>query len=43
VPIIRAICSQPVEPDGLLFDEESVEGTLIKEHADYEGVRVKRP
>jgi hypothetical protein len=41
VPIVRAICSQPVEPDGLSFDEASVEATLIKEHADYEGIRVR--
>jgi predicted nucleotidyltransferase component of viral defense system len=41
VPIIRAICSQSVEPDGLMFDEASIEGKLIKEDADYEGVRVK--
>jgi hypothetical protein len=40
LPIIRAVCAQPVEPDGLLFDGTTVKGTLIKEDADYEGIRV---
>jgi hypothetical protein len=40
LPIIRAVCDQPVEPDGLVFDDTTVEGTLIKEDADYEGIRV---
>jgi predicted nucleotidyltransferase component of viral defense system len=40
VPIIRAVCTQPVEPDGLVFDDRTVEGALIKEDADYEGIRV---
>ncbi len=40
VPIIRAVCAEEVEPDGLVFDESTVEGKLIKEDADYEGVRV---
>ena len=39
-PIIRAVCAQPVEPDGLVFDDTTVEGALIKEDADYEGIRV---
>jgi hypothetical protein len=40
VPIIRAVCAQPVEADGLIFDYTTVEGTLIKEDADYEGICV---
>jgi hypothetical protein len=40
VPVIRAICAQPVEPDGLVFDATTVKGQLIKEDADYEGIRV---
>jgi Nucleotidyl transferase AbiEii toxin, Type IV TA system len=37
---VRDACRQPVEPDGLVFDPESIEGSVIKEDADYEGVRV---
>jgi hypothetical protein len=40
VPIIRDVCNQAVEPDGLVFDADSVAGTLIREDADYSGVRV---
>jgi hypothetical protein len=40
VPIIRAVCAQPVEADGLVFDDTTVQGALIKEDADYEGIRV---
>lgn len=37
---IRDICRQPAEPDGLVFDPASVAGMVIREDADYEGVRV---
>jgi hypothetical protein len=40
VPTIRDVCNQAVEPDGLVFHAESVAGTVIKEEADYSGVRV---
>ncbi len=40
LPVIRDICNQDVEPDGLLFDPATIEGRVIKEDADYEGVRV---
>lgn len=40
VPIIRDICQQAVEPDGLIFDVDSLAGEVIKEDADYSGVRV---
>lgn len=40
VEIIREVCRQEVEPDALLFDPETVTGVVIKEDADYEGVRV---
>jgi hypothetical protein len=40
LPLIRSICTQSTEPDGLIFDAESVQGTRIKEDADYEGIRV---
>jgi hypothetical protein len=41
VQIVREINNQDVEPDGLSFDRKSVEGEIIKEDADYLGVRVK--
>ena len=37
----REIISANVEPDGLIFDINSVQAERIKEDADYEGVRVK--
>ncbi|MBN1909121.1 MAG: nucleotidyl transferase AbiEii/AbiGii toxin family protein [Pirellulales bacterium] len=40
VDVVRDICTQKAEPDGLLFDINSIEGRVIKEDADYEGVRV---
>lgn len=41
VDVIRSICAQHVESDGITFDANSVEGELITEDADYEGVRIK--
>jgi predicted nucleotidyltransferase component of viral defense system len=40
VGVVKEICAQDVDPDGLLFDIRSVDGRVIKEDADYEGVRV---
>jgi hypothetical protein len=40
VPAIRDVCNQAVEPDGLVFHPDSVVGTIIKEEAEYSGVRV---
>jgi hypothetical protein len=40
LPIVREICQLVVEPDGIVFDPDSVQGRVIKEDADYEGVRV---
>lgn len=37
---MRDVCRQDVEVDGLVFDPDSVAGIVIKEDADYEGVRV---
>lgn len=34
------VCAQAVEDDGLIFDPQSVAAVVIKEDADYEGVRV---
>ena len=38
--VVRDVCREPVEADGLTFDADSVTGLVIKEDADYEGVRV---
>jgi hypothetical protein len=38
--IIRDICIQDVEPDGIVLDITSVRGEQVVEGADYEGVRV---
>ena len=38
--VMREVCGQEVEADGLVFDTESVAGEAIKEDADYLGVRV---
>lgn len=40
VEVIRTICGQEVEDDGLRFDAENMTGSKIREDADYEGVRV---
>lgn len=40
IGVVRDVCRQEVEPDGLSFDADSVAGRVIKEDADYEGVRV---
>lgn len=41
VSIARELCSQEVEPDGLVFAPESVEGQRIDQDAEYEGVRIR--
>ena len=41
VDMIRNVCRQAVESDGIIFDEDSVSGVHITEDADYEGVRIK--
>ncbi len=40
VQIVQEVCTQPVEADGMVFDLKSVQGEVIKEEADYQGVRV---
>lgn len=37
--MLRAVCAIEVEPDGVRFDADSLETTIIKEDADYEGIR----
>jgi hypothetical protein len=41
IATVREICRQKVEPDGVVFDTESVRGERITEGADYEGVRIR--
>lgn len=40
VPVFRDVCGVEVEPAGMAFDPGSVAGVVIKEDADYPGVRV---
>lgn len=39
--VARELCAVEVEPDGMVFDPDSVRSERIKEDADYEGVRVR--
>ena len=39
--VVRDVCVEAVEPDGMIFDPASVSGKVIVEHADYPGVRVR--
>ncbi len=41
IQIVKEICAQPVEPDGVIFNPETVQRERIKEDPDYEGVRIK--
>ncbi len=41
ITIVKEICRQEVEPDGLVFDADSVVGERIAEAAEYPGVRVR--
>lgn len=38
--MVKNVCQTNVTDDGLVFDADSVEGEVIKENADYSGVRV---
>lgn len=40
LPLLREICLLPVEPDGIQFDPDTMHAEVIKEDADYEGLRV---
>ena len=37
----RAICNQPVENDGVVFDVDGLEAALIREDSEYGGVRIR--
>jgi hypothetical protein len=39
--VVGAVCGIAVEPDGIEFNQASIEVSRIKEDADYEGVRVR--
>lgn len=41
VAIAKEVCSQPVEPDGLISNSDTVKGARIAENANYEGVRIR--
>jgi hypothetical protein len=41
VSIVQQVCSEPVEPDGMQFDQSTAVGTPINEDAEYNGIRVK--
>jgi len=40
IAMVREVCLQEVEPDGIVFDPNSIRGQFITEEADYEGVRI---
>jgi hypothetical protein len=40
IRIVQEVCNQPVDADGLIFDPANVHGEIIKEEADYQGVRI---
>lgn len=39
--VVREVCTTEVEPDGMLFDPDTVKAERIKEDADYQGVRIR--
>jgi hypothetical protein len=39
--IIREVCGQPVEADGMHYAASSVHGEVIQDQAEYEGVRIR--
>jgi predicted nucleotidyltransferase component of viral defense system len=41
VAVVKELCSQDVDPDGMEFDPDSVRGERIAEDTDYVGVRVR--
>ncbi len=40
IQIVKEVCTQPVEVDGMVFDPASVQGEMIKEEEDYQGIRL---
>ena len=41
VQLFSEVCSNQSEPDGMVFDSETITGKAIKEDADYQGVRIR--
>ncbi len=41
VSIVQEVCAEVVRPDGMQFDPKTVVGSLIKEDAEYNGIRIK--
>ena len=41
VEVIKEVCLQEVEPDGIVFDTTSIIGERVTEDADYAGVRIR--
>lgn len=41
--VIREVCAQAVEPDGLVFDPASLVGSVIRAEAEFSGVRLRFP
>ena len=41
VAIMKEVCAQHVEPDGIAFDPATIQGARIAEQANYQGVRIR--
>jgi len=41
ISAMKKICNQDVEPDGMIFDADSISAKRITEDANYEGVRIR--
>ena len=41
VAIMKEVCAEHVEPDGIAFDPATIQGTRIAEQANYQGVRIR--
>jgi predicted nucleotidyltransferase component of viral defense system len=41
VVVVKEVCGQEVEPDGMVFDASSARGERIAEEAEYGGVRIR--
>ncbi len=39
--VVKEICEQSVQPDGILFDANTVAGANIQDRAEYQGIRVR--
>lgn len=39
--IVKEICEQTVQPDGMLFNANSISGSVTQDRAEYQGIRVR--